>query len=239
MSAPLNSTGNFTGLLTMRNKTLVLCLAAALAALPAASAHAQRMYKCVDPQGKVYYTQVPPRECLGQTTQELSGQGRVIKHNEVVTPEKRAAMEAEKKRRAEQAKADAEERRKARALLSSYSSEKDIEEARARALKDAEKSLAQQMDQTLKAVKGGEQRITSARKRIDEHKKFYGSDKLPAKALEDIEKAEGEIAQAEAAIKKHRDAMEQQKKKYIDPINARYDEDKRRYLELTKAVAER
>ena len=32
----------------------------------AASAQAQRIYKCTDAKGKVYVTQTPPPECLGR-----------------------------------------------------------------------------------------------------------------------------------------------------------------------------
>jgi len=219
----------------MLNGTLVLSLAAALAALPIASAQAQRMYKCVDAKGKVYYTQIPPKECQGQSTQELSRQGRVVKQTEVLTPEKQAAREAERKKKAEQEKLAGEERRKTAALLNTYSSEKDIEDARARALRDAEKSLAQEMDQTTRAIKASEQRIAAARKRVAEHKKFYGADKPPAKVLEDMKKAEADIVQAEADISKRKAAIEAHKKKYVDPINAKYDDEKRRYIELTKA----
>jgi hypothetical protein len=218
----------------MRNAHAVLALAA-LALLCAAPAHAQRMYKCVDSKGKVYYTQIPPRECLGQTTQELSRQGRVVKENKYLTPEQRAAREAERKQRVEQEKRAAEERRRSAALLNTYSSEKDIEDARARALRDAEKSLAQQVDQTAKAIKASEQRIAAARKRVEEHRKFYGADKPPAKVQEDIRKAEADIVQAQSDISRHKAAIEAQKKKYVDPINARYDDDKRRYIELTRA----
>ena len=47
----------------------------------------------------------------------------------------------------------AEQKRKDQALLSSYSSEKDLEDSRKRALQDAEKALGQESEQTLKAIK--------------------------------------------------------------------------------------
>ena len=40
---------------------------------PPAAAQAQgRMYKCVDASGKTFYTQTPPKECLGRTVDELA-----------------------------------------------------------------------------------------------------------------------------------------------------------------------
>jgi hypothetical protein len=108
----------------------------ALACIESASAQ-QRMYKCVDGKGKVYYTQVPPAECLGKETQELSRQGRVTKKIEgMLTPEQEAAREAERKKQEDAEAAAREEKRKNQALLSTYASEKDVDDARNRALKD-------------------------------------------------------------------------------------------------------
>ena len=86
-------------------------------------------------KGKVYYTQVPPQECLGKETQEMSRQGSITKSagSPALTPEQQAAREEERKKQQEQEVAAREEKRKNQALLNTYSSEKDIEEARARA----------------------------------------------------------------------------------------------------------
>lgn len=194
-----------------------------IAALAAAPASAQRMYKCVDAKGKTYYTQTPPPECLGKTTQELSKQGRVVKQHEVLSPEQQAAREAEKKKKVEQERIAAEERRKNLALINTYSSEKDIEEARARALKQAED-----------AIKASEKRIADAEKRrgsFEKEKEFYAKKELPAKLKVDIQNNEIEI--------KNQRELLAAKKKEIGAINARYDEDKRRYIELTRAGAKK
>ena len=71
----------------MLSRAVLLLLAAATA--PAWAQAPQRMYKCVDAKGKVYYTQLPPAECLGRASQELNKSGTVvIKRNEAaLTPE--------------------------------------------------------------------------------------------------------------------------------------------------------
>ena len=178
----------------------------------------QTIYRCVDAKGKTYVTQTPPPECLGKSTQELSSQGRVIKENVVLTPEQQAAQEAEKKRKEEQDQQAREERRKNAALLNTYSSAKDIEEARSRALKQAEE-----------AIKQTEKRITEADKRrkdFEREKEFYAKKGVPAKLAQDIQNAEIEL--------KNQHELLDAKRKEIGTINARYDEDKRRYVELTK-----
>lgn len=181
---------------------------------------AQKIYRCVDGKGKTYVTQTPPPECLGKSTQELSSQGRVIRENLVLTPEQQAAMDAEKKRKEEQEQQAREERRKNAALLNTYSSEKDLEDARTRALKQAEE-----------AIKQTEKRIIEAEKRrsdFEREKEFYAKKGAPAKLQQDIQNAEMEL--------KNQHQLLDAKKKEIGTINARYDEDKRRYLELTKTA---
>jgi DNA repair exonuclease SbcCD ATPase subunit len=192
-------------------------------AAPALAQSKQTIYRCVDAKGKTYVTQTPPPECLGKSTQELSSQGRVIRENVVLTPEQQALQEAEKKRKDEQEQQAREERRKNAALLNTYSSEKDIEEARTRALRQAEE-----------AIKQTEKRITEAEKRrkdFEREKEFYAKKGPPPKLLQDIQNAEIEL-------KNQHDLLDA-KRKEIGTINARYDEDKRRYLELTKGATKK
>jgi hypothetical protein len=196
-----------------------------LVAAPAAAQQApQRMYKCVDARGRTYYTQVPPRECLGRDTQELNKSGTVIRSTprEIpLTAEQKAAREAEQKKKLEAEEKTKEERRKDSALLNTYPSEKDIDYARAAALKEAEA-----------AIKETETRIAAAQKRrkeLDSEKEFYTKKPMPVKLRQDI-------ANIEIEIKNQQELLEA-KKKEIGSINAKYDEDKRRYVELTRKAA--
>jgi hypothetical protein len=210
------------GRLKMLKRLFVLALVLGPAGAALAQGNpAQRMYKCVDTKGKTYYTQTPPKECQGQTTQELSRQGIVTRQNEVLTPEQQAAREADKKKKAEEDKLAAEERRKNAALLNTYSSEKDIDEARARALKQAQEQIAA----TEKSIAQAEKQ----REVFEKEKEFYVKKQLPAKLQQDIQNNELIITNQRVLL----DA----KKKEIGIINARYDDDKRRFLELTRATA--
>ncbi len=199
--------------------TAAICLAA-LGVLCSSDAEAQqRMYKCTDAKGKVYYTQVPPQECLGKDQQELSRQGTVTKRTEaVLTPEQLAAREEERKKQAEKEAAEREERRKNQALLSTYSSEKDLEETRARTLKENDAA----MQEIQKLIASAEKR----KKELEAEKEFYLKKPMPPKLQEDIRNNENEI-------KVQRGALEARKKQIV-AINAKFDEDKKRYLELTK-----
>jgi hypothetical protein len=200
---------------------LRILIALTLLALAAAPASAQsRLYKCKDGKGKTYYTQTPPAECLGKEMEELSKQGTVVKKREAaLTPEQLAAREAEDKRKKEEELAAKEENRKNQALLNTYASEKDIEDGRQRALKQAEL-----------AAKEIEKRVAEAQKRaktLAAEKEFYLKKPMPKKLQDDIKNNEIEA-------KVQQDALAA-KQKELGEINAKYDEDKRRYLQLTGA----
>jgi hypothetical protein len=218
--APLPASGSGADSATLKRPVMrwfvILGTLFALAAAPASAQ--QRMYKCKDDKGKTYYTQTPPNECLGKELNELSTQATVVKKREAaLTPEQAAARDAEEKRKREEELAAKEERRKNQALLNTYSSEKDIEDGRARALKQAEA-----------ATKEIEKRIAEAQKRataLAAEKEFYLKKPMPKKLQDDIRNNELDL-------KIQQDAL-LAKKKEIGEINAKYDEDKRRYLELT------
>ena len=197
---------------------VVLGIVFALAVAPAFAQ--QAMFKCKDDKGKTYYTQTPPPECLGKEMNELSKQGTVLKKREAaLTPEQIAAREAEEMRKKEEEALAKEEKRKNQALLNTYSSEKDIEDSRQRALKQAEQ-----------AAKDIEKRIAESQQRAQKlaaEKEFYAKKPMPKKLQDDINNNELDL-------KGQNDTLAA-KKKELGEINAKYDEDKRRYLELTSA----
>lgn len=196
-----------------------LSLGFVLLCLAAGSAQAQRMYKCTDAKGRVFITQTPPPECLGRPTEVLNKKGTVIQRNEgQLTEAEQMKRAAEAKKKADDAAAAKEESRKAKALLNTYSSEKDIEEARARALKENEA-----------AVLDTEKKIAGALKRqkaLENEKEFYAKKTLPAKLQQDIKVNELDL--------KNQQELLDAKKKQVATINAKYDEDKKRYVDLTR-----
>jgi len=206
----------------MRSRTMMFLCSTLLAVAPAAAQ--ERMYKCVDARGKVYYTQVPPPECLGRDTQELNKSGTLMRKNPAaipLSPAQEQAREAERRKKVEDEERSREERRKNLALLNTYSSEKDIEEARTRALTEAQG-----------AIEDTERRIAGAQKRhkeLEAEREFYVKKPMPFKLRQEIANNEIEI--------KNQIVLLDAKKKEISTINAKYDEDRRRYTELTSGKA--
>jgi hypothetical protein len=199
-------------------RTLLLLACAAALAGPAA---AQKLYKYTDPvTGKTVYTDKMPAEAAGKPSEQLNRQGTVTRRTEgALTPEQIAAKEAERKRKLDEDMAAKEEKRKNMALLNTYSSEQDIAEARARALKA-----------NAEAVEEGNRKLAAVQKRqkdLATEAEFYQKKPMPAQLKQ-------EIQVNEAAIASHTELIDK-KKKEIEAINAKYDEDLRRYRELVKA----
>ena len=202
-------------------KIVAAALAAGIVLAPLA-AEAQS-YRCTGKDGKKYYSSSVPPQCLGQPVEQLNAQGMVVKRFDAAASaaerEKKLAEEEEQKKRELVSK---EEGRRNRALLATYTSDKDIEQARGRALQDNEA-----------AVKDIEKRIGGLKKRLEDLKKeldfFSGKNKPPAKLTDDIRNAEFDV--------KTQEQLMAAKKKDVDQINARYDDDKKRYKELTKGSA--
>ena len=205
-------------------KLAALASVALLAPLAAeAQTREQYTYRCTGKDGKKYYGQALPPQCLGQPVEELNKQGMVVKRIDAAASaaerEKKAAEEEERKKREVISK---EEGRRNRALLATYTSEKDIEQARGRALKENEA-----------AIKDIEKRIGALKKRQDDLKKemdfFQGKNKPPPKLSDDIRNTEFDI--------KTQEGLMAAKLKEVALINSRYDDDKKRYGELTKGAA--
>lgn len=186
-----------------------------------------RSYRCVGADGKKYYGSTRPAQCAGVAVEALSGQGTVLRRiDPPLTPEQRAAKEAaaQKEAAAEQAKLDAAnavklQRRRDQALLQTYTSEKDIELARQRALAD-----------NMKAQQDVERRMALLKKRQDDLGKQAAAikaGKAPGGTYEqDVKAAAYDLQLQERLLESRR--------KEAESIDAKYDEDKRKYLELTK-----
>ncbi len=175
-------------------------LRAVIATLPLA-AQAQS-YRCVGKDGKKYYGQSVPPQCVGLPIEQLNAQGLVVKKIDAqATADERAKKEAEEADRKKREIASKEAGRRDRALLATYTSEKDVEDARGRALEGNR--------QQIKDVEG---KIAALKKRRATPGEDTGSIDI------DLKEQEGLLAA---------------KKAEADTINARYDEDKKRYIELT------
>ena len=106
---------------------IVVATTVALGLLASSAVSAAKLYKWVDENGNVHYSdQVPPNQAK-QARSELNEQGVAVKQvDRALTAEELAARRAEEKAAADAAAAIAAERERDRTLLDSYASEEDI-----------------------------------------------------------------------------------------------------------------
>jgi hypothetical protein len=178
-------------------------------------------YRCTSKDNKKYYGQTIPPPCIGQPLELINKQGMVVGRIDPEGDEKaRVAKEAEAQKKREMEAAQKDAQRRHRALLATYTSEKDIEEARTRALSEHHNQVQE--------VEG---RIDAIRKRQARHEKdleLYkdgGKGDPPARLKEEVTNAEIDLRAQETLLAA--------KKREAEGINARYDEDRRRYQEAT------
>lgn len=106
---------------------IVVAVVAGLGLLAAVPAQAAKLYKWVDENGNVHYSDKVPPEQAKQAREELNEQGVTVQQVErALTAEELAARKAEEKAAAESAAQIAEQRERDRTLLDSYASEDDI-----------------------------------------------------------------------------------------------------------------
>ncbi len=183
---------------------------------------AGNLFCCIDANGKQVCGDILPQACYGRAYRELGETGRTSRTVEApLTPEQRAQRAAEdEQRRIEDAKIK-EQQRKDQALLNTYGSEKDIEMMRQRAQNDVQKSI--------KAAETKIEEIKLQRKKFENEAEFYKKKQVPAEIQKGLSDADYEIKAQESII--------ESKKKDLDIIRTKYDEDKRRYIDLSQRRA--
>jgi len=187
------------------------------------AAQAQATYRCTGPDGKRYYGSTIPMQCVGRVVEQLNAQGLVVRRLDPQGEEKeREAKAAAAAKAKEEEAATREEARRNRALLATYTSERDIDAARARALAD-NRDVLQQMETKIDTLK---KRRAGYDKELEFYQDKKGNTKPPAKLLDDINTADLDLKVQEDLLAT--------KKREVDVINAKYDQDKKRYLQLTR-----
>ena len=177
-----------------------------------------RIFCCDDANGTKVCGDFLPAACQGRAYEERDNRGFVSKTVEApLTAEQQARRDAETARKEVDAKKAAEERRRTLALLSTYSSEKNIDSVRDRNLAEIDKSIAE-----------AQKRLEDAKKKkqkLDSDKEFYKGKPLPDSLKSQILENDKEIQAQQATI------AERTKDK--EEVRIRFADEKKRYLELT------
>lgn len=177
------------------------------------------LFCCADDNGKQVCGDILPQACYGRAYRELGDSGRTTRRVEApLTAEQRVQRAAEEERRKAEEEALKEQKRKDRALLDTYGTEKDIETLRRRAELDVNLS-----------IKAAEEKIAEARKKrekLEGEAEFYKKKQLPAEIAKGMRDVDYEIKAQGSVI--------ESKKKDLETIRAKFEEDRRRFLELSR-----
>jgi hypothetical protein len=186
-----------------------------LVSFPAAA----KMYKWVDENGKTHFGDTIPAQYANQGNSELNKKGMVIKKTDaVLTPEQRKAKEEELAQKQEEEKQKEEQKRRDKALLNTYTVEKEIDLVRDRNLKQSELQ-----------IQGMEMRIKQIQPRLDQSRKQAGAFTAKQKPVPPY--LQQEIQETEKEMQRLQD-MVKQKHQEMDALRARFEDDKKRYREL-------
>jgi hypothetical protein len=181
-----------------------------------------RIYKWVDEKGVTHYGQSIPPEYRDNAATEMNRRGLTVREiDQAAEPEDPQALEEKARRDKEQRKQQAEQRRRDLALMNTYRSVKEIDEAR-------DRNLAFPMQ----ALRNLEPRYKKARDRLGnlqaQQDALVKADKpVPGYLEEDIGAARLEADALRAEMDRHT--------AQIAAIRARFEADRKRYVELTAA----
>ncbi|MEI7967761.1 MAG: DUF4124 domain-containing protein [Betaproteobacteria bacterium] len=207
--------------MSMKTSRLVISVTF-LAIIGSTELLAAKLYKWVDDKGVTHYSETMPPELKDRKSTEIDKWGRVLKQNEAPpTPEQLRALEEKKERQALETKQAAEQRRRDNALMNTYTTESEINAARARAIAGA--------TQTREAIEVRQKvlraRTEDLRRNLEALRKAGKS--VPDSLRDELAANEKEEARIAGDIKTKNDEIAQ--------IAAKYDQDKQRFRELQSA----
>lgn len=196
-------------------KSLVALIVGLTLSFPVAA----KLYKWVDDNGITHYGETIPPEFANKDRVELNKAGRVIKSEEVNTPERRLAREQEEAKKREEARAALEQQRYDKTLINTYSNVQEIDLARRRSL--------QQVDARINVLnsylKTANDNLLALQTEADNNTK--ANKKIPDSLHEDLHEAEARLDKLQRDMEKPRAEKA--------ALEKRFEADKIRYMELT------
>lgn len=182
-----------------------------------------KLFKWVDDNGITHYGETIPPEYANKDATELNKNGEVEKRIEKPSPEARRAKEKDDAKKSAETQVSIEAKRRDTALLSTFSNEKEIDDASKRNSLQVEARI-DSIKTLLEIAKGNlAGHLKEKEKSINQNKPIDPT--LTQDISEDqskIEKLQTELAQSEQELAK---------------VHARFDSDKQRFRELKSANA--
>lgn len=178
----------------------------------------KQTFCCSDPNGVQICSDRLPQQCYNRAYRVMEG-GTVVRREEApLNAEQRRQRVIEERQQLEEERARREMLRRDRILIDTYNTLQDIDVHRARAIKEIESGMLQAKNELVELEK--------QRQALIEETEFYKRKSLPNELRAAILANEADIAAQQSIV--------DSKKKDIEAVNARFDEDKRRYLQLLR-----
>lgn len=174
------------------------------------------VYCCTDASGHRVCGDPLPQACFNRGYQELKRSGRIKEVEAPLTPEQRVKREAELKAQRDKAAAEATARRRDQVLIESYATISDLEKRRDRELSIVESEL--------KIARSRETLLLAQQTKLEKQKASTGKN-TPVKLLNELETNASELNNIRLIISS--------KQKEFDAQKVRFENDIKRYLELT------
>ena len=175
-----------------------------------------KLYKWVDDKGETHYGEVVPPEYADKDKVQFNEKGREVKKKESKEP----AGEADSgKKSAEEDQATIDLRRRDKALVNTYSNEKEIDLSRDRNLQQVEARI----NSVQLLLKSAQESLDNYRKEVDGLKQ--SGKKIPDSLQTDIAEGENRVAKLKEDLTKAQEKAAS--------VRASYEADKVRYRELT------
>lgn len=172
-----------------------------------------KLYKWVDDKGETHYGEVVPPEYANKDKVQFNEKGREVKKKE-------SANEADSTNgSAEEKQASIDRQRRDKALINTYSSEKEIDLARDRNLQQVEALI----NSVQLLIKSAQESLGNYHREADGLKQ--GGKKIPDSLSSDITAGENRMAKLKEDLAKAQEKAAS--------VRASYEADKARYRELT------
>ncbi len=197
-----------------KSKLLIALIFGATFSLPAAA----KMYKWVDDKGTTHYGESIPPEYANKDRVEMD-KGRVTKKIEIMSAEDRLAKKEADARKLEADKVALDQKRHDATLTNTYSNADEVDLARKRNLQQVEAQITNNKSQ-LKIANDGLLNLQQEAAKITKANK-----PLPVSLQEELQLSQTQVAK----LQKNLDKSLAEKA----AVEARFDADKARYIELT------
>lgn len=173
---------------------------------------------CCDIGGQPVCGDILPPACYGRGYREIAPQGTLLRYVPApLTAEEAARRERDLRERREAELAVLRQRRLDRALLDTYPTEAVLIARRDRELAEADRTIAD--------LRVRERDLLARKAKLLEEAEFYKGKPLPQGLSDDLANLDGEVRVQRSVI-----AMKQGER---DAMSQRFEDDRRRYVELT------